>query len=179
MATYVTKQCPYCYHAYQVFQSGEQRKYGCPLLTCVKCNKTFFDADIKEPALHGYENLYETHQSAKRGCIMAFYIPTGILLIGAGIGIFVTLNSAVGFIPILMAAMIFWPVFSYINKKIYEKKHAEEIWELKQKEYDASIVRLQNYDYVKALAEYDPLAKDLLRDMEKGIRVRYAPPPHP
>ena len=59
MAVYVTKKCPHCGYKYQRFQSGDQRKYGYPYLTCEKCKNSFWDDDIKEPALYGYENMHE------------------------------------------------------------------------------------------------------------------------
>lgn len=53
---YVTKKCPYCKKTYEqevasTFVNG--RKYGCPLMTCAKCGKQFWDDEYYEIAVSG------------------------------------------------------------------------------------------------------------------------------
>ena len=85
MATYVTKKCPHCGYAYQFMQGGDQRKYGCPYKICERCNNPYWDTDIKEPALYGYENLHETMESVSQGCTLFICIPFGIIALFGGI----------------------------------------------------------------------------------------------
>lgn len=85
MAIYVTKKCPHCKTAYQIFQSGEQRKYGCPYKTCTKCFNHYWDNDIVEPALHGYKNAYEIKKSIMSVILIIMYTFTALLMLGGGI----------------------------------------------------------------------------------------------
>ena len=85
MAIYTTKRCPYCGYAYKFLQRGEQRKYGCPLQTCIKCHKKYWEPDIKEPALYGFNNLYEVRKNINRYITIVLYSSLGLLSIGGGI----------------------------------------------------------------------------------------------
>ncbi len=173
MATYVTKKCPHCGYAYQVFQSGEQRKYGCPYKTCAKCFKHYWDADIVEPALHGYENSYETRQSINRVIVMVLYIPMALLMLGGGISL-LTEGEMLGLFCLAMAGFIAWAIGSHIKGKIDDKRHWDDIVRNRQLEYDKSMERLKDTNYLTDLANFDKRAKKLLDERMNGDIEHYA-----
>lgn len=173
MATYVTKKCPYCGYAYQIHQSGEQRKYGCPYQTCRQCHNSYWDTDIKEPALHGYSNTYEITQSIKRGITLLLCAPMGLFMLGIGIYLLVY-GEMIGLFPLFMGSFISWVIFSYYKRKYDDSKRQDEIINEHQREYDASKERLQNINYLTALAKYDSLAEKLLNERMNGQVEHYA-----
>lgn len=177
MATYVTKKCPHCGYAYQVHQSGEQRKYGCPYKTCVRCGESYWDTDIKEPALHGYENTYEVVQSIRRIITILIYAPMGLLMLGGGLYLLVE-GELGGLFLIAMGGIVTWIIVSHIKEKIYEKKHRDEVIAGQQKGYDASMERLKDTNYLTALATHDSRAKKLLHERMNRMEEHYAERPH-
>ena len=176
MATYVTKKCPHCGYAYQVLQSGEQRKYGCPYKTCTHCNNSYWDTDIKEPALHGYSNAYEVTQSIKRGITILLYAPMGLLILGAGVYLLIN-GEIIGLLALLIGGSISWVIFSYFKRKHDDSKQKDEIVAEQQRDYDASVERLKNTQYLTALAEHDSRAKKLLHERTNGQVEHYAQRP--
>ena len=176
MATYVTKKCPHCGFAYQVFQSGEQRKYGCPYKTCERCFKNYWDTDIVEPALHGYENLYETRQSINRAIVMILYTPMALLLLGGGIW-FLIEGEMMGLFALAMGIGIMWMIGSHIKQKIDDRKHWDDIVRNRQIDYDKSMERLNDTNYLTALANFDKRAKKLLDERINGETEHYATRP--
>lgn len=176
MAIYVTKKCPHCGYAYQILQSGDQRKYGCPYQTCERCHNSYWDTDIKEPALYGYENLHETKESVKRGVSLVLYIPIGIITLY--LGIFLLINAEMmGIFSLAIGVYVAWLIGSYFKQKIYDNKHINDIIENRQKEYDASMMRLKNINYLTALSKHDALAKKLLKERTLGEVEHYAKRP--
>lgn len=176
MATYVTKRCPHCGYAYQIHQSGEQRKYGCPYKTCIRCQQSYWDTDIKEPALHGYNNTYEILQSIRRIICILICAPVGILCFVGGL-LFIVEGEMAGLFLIAMGGFVAWIIGSYIKGKIYEKKYRDEVIASQQRGYDASMVRLKNTNYLTALAEHDYLARKLLQERINGNEEHYAKRP--
>lgn len=174
MATYVTKKCPYCGHIYQNFQSGEQRKYGCPLLTCARCNESFWDDDIKEPALHGYHNAYEEKQSAKRGITMVIYVPIALFMLLIGVFMLSEGEMMMGLFLLAFGIFPLWTIFSYYKSK---SDNANLILSVQRHDYDESMIRLKNTDYLTALAKHDSFAKDLLEERIEGMEEHYATRP--
>ena len=173
MATYVTKKCPHCGYIYQFHQSGDQRKYGCPYQTCTRCHGSYWDTDIKEPALYGYENLHETKESIKIGITIALYTPLGLVCLGLGIFMLIE-GSLMGLFLLAIGAFVIWTICSHFQQKIYDDKHRDEIIETQQKNYDASLARLKDTNYLTALAEHDRLAKKLLEERIDGNLEHYA-----
>ncbi len=176
MAVYVTKKCPHCGYAYQILESGDQRKYGCPYQTCMRCHKSYWDKDIKEPALHGYENFYETRKGITTGISLIIYVLIGILMFSYGI-LFVMEQEMIGFFAIAMGALCVWGIVSYIKQKIYDEKHRDDIIANQQRDYDMSMARLKDTNYLTALAKYDVLAKKLLKERINGDIEHYAKRP--
>lgn len=176
MATYVTKRCPHCGYAYQIFKSGDQRRYGCPRKICTNCKKHFWDTDIKEPALYGYENSHETANSIKRWFALLLCSAFTIMFIGSGIFILSTGDSRGG-VCVGVGGLFALYIGVYIKEKIYEKKHHADIIAKQQKEYDASFERLQNSIYLAVLAEHDYLADKLLRERTGEKPEHYAQRP--
>ncbi len=176
MATYVTKKCPHCGYAYQIFQTGEQRKYGCPYNICTRCNHPYWDKDTKEPALYGYHNVYEVKQSILRGIAFLLYISLGLFSIGACIFMLKT-DTIIGLTFLGMAVFSFWAIISYIKEKRYNLVHQSEIISEQQRNYDASLVRLNDTNYLTALAEYDSRARKLLQERTNGQEEHYAQRP--
>lgn len=176
MAIYVTKRCPHCGYAYQIHQSGDQRKYGCPYQTCERCHNSYWDTDIKEPALHGYENLHEAKESIKRGIVLIFYILIEIVFLSGGI--YSLMNKEMfGILFLAFAGCLAWVIVSYFKQKIYDNKHIDDIIQNQQREYDASMARLKNNNYLTALAKHDALAKQLLKERTLGKIEHYAKRP--
>ncbi len=173
MATYVTKKCPHCGFVYQNFKSGEQRKYGCPYKTCTRCSNNYWDTDIVEPALHGYENSYETRQEVNRAIVMVLYTPMALLLLGLVIW-FLMEGEKIGLAAIAMGVGIMWMVALHIKQKIYDEKHWNDIVANRQKDYDKSMERLKDTNYLTALASFDKLAKKLLEERINGETEHYA-----
>jgi hypothetical protein len=114
MATYVTKKCPHCGYAYQFLQSGDQRTYGCPYKACTKCGRHYWDKDIVEPALHGFENSYESTQRAKR--VLAIIVCT-LLSIWAFVGGVwcLRIGDKTGFFLIAMGLLFVWTIGSHVK----------------------------------------------------------------
>lgn len=185
MATYVTKRCPHCGKSYQFLQFDQGRQYGCPQKTCLYCNEIFWDTDIKEPALYGYNNFYETRRSLQRYITVVLYSLFGAFCIVAGIGLFIEslisdFSSQMSWLYLLFIALgigDLWLIVSEIKHIINEKKHKSEIVFHQQEEYDASMTRLQNTNYLSALACYDSRANKLLNERLSGKTQHYAPRP--
>ena len=173
MATYVTKKCPHCGGTYQFLESGEQRKYGCPCMICLKCGERFWDTDIVEPALHGYENSYETTQSVKRAATLVLYIPLALLMIGVGIWGLKNGND-MGYFFLGFSILLMWVIGTHIKEKIDEDKNWDNILAKRQEDYDKSLERLKDTDYLVALADFDELAEKLLNERINGETEHYA-----
>lgn len=175
--TYVTKKCPHCGKTYQFAQSGEQRKYGSPFIRCLRCKNVFVDKDISEPALHGF--WIEEDTSGKwKGVVASFVILLAALLaIGSGIYLLVSSGDEIdiGNVGVLLFGVaLLMPYLMLIHDKVYKKTHREKMIREKQELYDASMKRLEDTEYLRALALVDSLAKDLLYEREHGQKERYA-----
>lgn len=176
MATYVTKKCPHCGYAYQFMQGGDQRKYGCPYKICERCNNPYWDTDIKEPALYGYENLHETMESVSQGCTLFIYIPFVIIALFGGI--YLLLNAEIiGIFLLALGGINAYIICSYLKRKKDEITNRDEIIKTQQKEYDESMKRLQDINYLSRLAKVDSLAKKLLEERKNGELEHYAKRP--
>ncbi len=174
MATYVTKKCPHCGYTYQFHQSGDQRKYGCPYQTCTRCKKSYWDKDIKEPALHGYKNFHETKEGIARGITIILYGCSGILLFLGGIFLIVEFGDIMGVFLLIIGIFSIWAIYSHFKQKFYDMQHKDKIIANQQKNYDASMERLKDTNYLIALAKLDSRAKRLLDERIKGIEEHYA-----
>ena len=170
MATYVTKSCPHCRHTYQFMQGGSQRKYGCPYITCEKCKKSFWDNDIKEPALYSDE----TNPLAV-GCGILFISLFSIVLLLSGLLLMLEGQIIFGIFLMGIVGLI---IAVEISEIIYEKKHKDEILANRQKEYDESLLRLKNTGYLSALASYDSKAANLLKERLNEEEEHYAERPN-
>ncbi len=173
MAIYVTKKCPHCGFKYQVLKSGEQRKYGCPYKICAKCFKYYWDTDIVEPALHGYENSYETGQKIRRAIAMILCIPAALLMFGCGILVLLA-GDMEGLFFLACGVFIMLVIGSHIKDNIDEKRHWDDIITNRQIDYDKSIERLKDTNYLTALANFDKRAKKLLNERMNGDIEHYA-----
>ena len=176
MAVYVTKKCPHCGYKYQRFQSGDQRKYGYPYLTCEKCKNSFWDDDIKEPALYGYENMHEKIERIKtvNSAVLTFVMSVGLFLVG----LFMLIKgSLAGVFLILFSCGFVYMIIDFIRQKAYTEEHRDEIIAKQQADYDASIERLKNKNYLEALAKRDKLANKLLQQRINGETEIYADRP--
>lgn len=176
MAIYVTKRCPHCGHAYQVLKSGEQRKYGCPYKTCMKCGKSYWDKDIKEPALHGYENTYEDMQSIRTVITILIYGTMGVLLLGGGFYLVIG-GELGGLFLVAMGGSITWIIGSHFKEKLDDMKRRDKIIAARQREYDESIARLKDSNYLTALATHDSRAKKVLYERMNRMEEHYAERP--
>lgn len=176
MATFTKKNCPHCGETYRSYQGIDNRIYGCPLLVCPHCNKPFWDSEIKEPALYGYKNSYETISSIKMliGLILDACF-TAFLIWG---GVYTTVNKEDGSITLFLFGGLGLLVFIvFVVFYIQSKRHPEETIKAQQDGYDASIIRLKDTNYLVALANYDPLAKKLLNERMNGEAEHYAKRP--
>jgi len=176
MATYVTKKCPHCGYIYQLPHGGEQRKYGCPYQTCTRCYKSYWDTYIKEPALYGYENSYETRQSIKRAIVIILYTPFASFMLGIGIYLLL-MGEMIGLFCLAVGGYIVWEIGSHIKQKIDDNRHWGDIIKNRQIDYDKSIARLKDTNYLTALSKYDKLAKKLLEERINGAVEHYAKRP--
>lgn len=176
MATYVTKRCPHCGYIYQNHDAGEQRKYGCPRQICTRCLKPYWDTDIKEPALYGYENMYEIMHGIGREIKMLIYIPLGLIMFGTGL--FMTIERGMlGLFLIALGGLLIGVCVSYGRQKISDKNNRDKIIAKQQEEYDASIKRLQDTNYLTALATKDSRAKKVLYERVNKMEEHYAERP--
>ena len=173
MATYVTKKCPHCGYTYQFLQSGEQRTYGCPYSSCIKCGKHYWDKDVVEPALHGFKNSYEDAQSAKRILAIIVCTPLAVWMFVGGVWS-LRLGEKIGLFAIAMGLFLVWDIGSHIKGKIEDQKHRDQIVKRQQSEYDASMKRLQDTDYLSALAKIDEQAERLLEERTSDKTEHYA-----
>lgn len=178
MSTFINteKKCPNCGLVYRSYPGRELRLYGCPLIFCKQCNKPFWDNEIKEPALYGYENSYEKSNNIY---VIIFSVVSSCLAIGCIFGgIYLSINNEDGVLTCFLLAGLFsfFPVL-FLILFIYNKTHQEKIIGNQQQEYDASKERLQNTAYLIALAEHDSLAKKLLKERMSGIIETYAARP--
>ena len=179
---YTTKKCPNCRFAYVNQSAGDQRKYGSPLRKCPKCGTSFWDTDVKEPALYAYENLHETVKGFRNVVSMIIY---GVTLNAFGIGSVCLLfyfgiseDSWACWLFIAVAIYIDYLIISHIKQKNDEKKRWPEIVKERQAQYDQSMIRLQDEEYLKALAQVDRRAKQVLNSYQKGEDPVFAPRPH-
>ena len=142
---YTTKRCPHCGFKYVNHDPRDQRKYGCPLLTCPSCKQKFWDSDIKEPVLYGYK------LSIKYLISLFWWFLITIVFIVISIYAF-SEGELTGLIPLLFGLFSLFVVVANIRSLIDERKNR---WV----EYELSFMRLQNTEYLNALAEYDSRAK--------------------
>lgn len=177
MAVYVTKKCPHCGHAYQYRQNGEQRKYGCPYKICMICGESFWDTDIKEPALHGFENAYETGQSIKRVFTLILYSPMLLISIYGAKLLLSEGDVLIGIVSLLMGAGLLWAYIAFIKEAIDNKRNHAEIIANQQQRYDESVERLKNTTYLTALSKHDDRAYKLLQERMNGEVEHYAKRP--
>ena len=170
MAKYTTKKCPYCGRAYQILQMGDQRDYGCPLKICERCKKVFFDSDIKEPALYGYNNAYEKYRIVRNFIIIIVHLMASIGCIYLGIE---TDYPIIFLIPLFNIIVI----VIYLIKLLDEKRNKEDIIEHQRIEWDESYDRLKNTEYLEALSKFDNKAGILLQQRQSGEEEKYAERP--
>lgn len=173
MATYVTKKCPHCGFAYQFMYVGEQRKYGCPLQTCLKCKNQYWDTDIKEPALHGYVNIYEIKKILFGIIFCTIFLLGAIVFSGAGVYLLYS-GEYTGALAFVIGGIFVWSLVSIIKRIIKAIKYKDSILFDRQKAYDASKARLKDTNYLTALAERDLLARKLLKKRTAGAEEHYA-----
>lgn len=178
MATWTTKRCPYCKYSYVINAGGDQRRYGSPLVKCQCCGKQFWDTDIVEPALYGFENLHEDIELLKRwlAVIIGGSVSIGFLYLGY---LFI-ISGDFDWILIFIFGFpmfIFYMLFSYFRRVRNDKKNKEEILEKHRIEYDESLKRLSNMEYVKALAEFDKKAEKLLNEYKNESKGTFAERP--
>lgn len=176
MAIKITKKCPYCGLTYRYSTYGDQRLYGSPYKTCIKCLNHFWDKDIVEPALYGFENLYETGRSIMNALILILYAPVGLLMLGGGIWL-LTIGKNYGLLFLALGGFITWAISSDIKDKINNKKNRESIIRDRQVQYDNSMKRLNDTNYLAAIANFDRKAKKLLHERINGEEEHYAPRP--
>ncbi len=178
MATYTKtdKKCPHCGNVYRSYPGREECIYGCPLILCKHCNQYFWDNEIKEPALYGYDNDYERKNNIRLTIFLLLMTCAAIGCLCSGI--YIVVNGEEGsFTPFLLAGLFsILPILFFIIH-IYERKNPEKAVAFIQKSYDLSKERLQNTVYLTALAEHDPLAKELLHERISHKPETYAARP--
>lgn len=177
MAAYVTKRCPHCGSIYANKGSSSLREYGCPYITCFKCGKSFWDTDIKEPALYGFKNGYETRRSIKAIILILFTIPIGLGFCVGGIFSLRGNELWTGLGLVFIGGAYLYTVISYIAKQTKKRKNGDGILLEQRSSYDESMDRLNNNEYLSALAEHDRLAKKLFDARKAGNQQKYAPRP--
>lgn len=176
MGTYVTKKCPHCGHTLQFMRREEPRKYGCPCKICTNCKKPYLDTDIKEPALYGYINLYEISTKVLGSIACLIFCVGAIAFLVMGIFALIS-GELLGLLSILIAGIFISGVVNFVKKIIYHVKHKKEILSSAQIEFDESMIRLKDTDYLTALAENDLRAKKLLFERKHGYTEHYAKRP--
>ena len=170
------KKCPHCGHTFQLLKRQEPRKYGCPLKMCTKCYKPYFDTDIKEPALYGYTNLYEIFNRII-GIPVAVIFAIGAIAFFIG-GVYILISGEIiGLFSFLISGIFIYLIVRLIKRIVYYTKNRNDIILDKQIDFDDSITRLKNTDYLTSLAECDYRAKNLLIKRKKGYPERYAKRP--
>ena len=177
MAIYVTKKCPHCGYKYQTHQAGDQRKYGCPCQTCARCSGVYWDKDIKEPALYGYKNFHETKETILRGILLLFSGIIGVCFIVEGIFFIFETGEIIWIFELIVGSFFVWIIYSHFKQKKYDKQHKTDLILSQQKEYDASMKRMRDTNYLKALACFDLRARKLLDERENGMKENYAERP--
>ena len=172
MSTYTQKKCPHCGAVYRSYQGKSQRLYGCPLISCPKCNQSFWDSDIKEPALHGIE---------KERSILSYFWVYWLILSSIAMLVFgivsVIEGEMLGIIGIALGGVMGLIIGVILVDGIHDAIHPEKQQLLLQQQYDASKERLQNTNYLAALTEHDPLAKNLFAERMAGMMETYAARP--
>lgn len=138
MATYQSKFCPHCFNPYQLHQL-KGTEYGCPFITCSKCNKTFFDKDVKEMALECNRPIVPNRFSF----LDFVFLPASVVAFCAAKESpeMATLFFIFGVVSIVSS---FYLIVSAI------KEYPEIVKEF-NKEYYESVARLSNIEYAKAL----------------------------
>ncbi len=82
-----------------------------------------------------------------------------------------------GIFLLAIGGYIAWLIGSYFKQKIYDNKHINDIIENRQKEYDESMMRLKDINYLTALSKHDVLAKKLLKERTLGEVEHFAKRP--
>ena len=156
MAIHTRKYCPHCRHVYQSYSSGSKHLVvgqGCPIITCPRCGKVFFDKGIKEPAFY-----------KKKEKISVFdMIMTPMFPFGAS-GIFFSILALAyqSFKPMFVAIPAF-AFYAYILFICIKNRKEMEV-ELSKK-YEDSVARLSNKEYVIALINHGyRVPKSFLRE---------------
>ena len=181
MATYHTKRCPHCRQAYVFHQWGDQTKFGCPIIRCNYCGEYFWDSDVLEPALYGF---HDTSSSVLKWFVLCLYsiIPIAALFFSSAliIGAIKTGDWSDTGVIVLFALISIAPIAAFVStiKDLVEKKRDREKNLINQRsEYDASMKRLKDIEYVRALAKRDERAKLLLKCMENGTDYKFVARP--
>jgi len=162
---YTTKMCPYCRHPYVIHAPGDQIKYGCPLIICSRCGKNFWDTDIKEPALYGFDNEFEKRKRLETNLAMVMYGGIGLVILIASI---ITEYYFMIIFGILIAGFDFFLISKELERRAQNKKNHDLIIKEQQKQYDESFKRLQNMNYLRGLADVDFRAEFVLKEIESG-----------
>lgn len=145
MSTYTWKSCPHCKHQYKVYSTYttfRDETNGCPIVTCKRCGRQFFDKSIREPAFSS-PPADITILHAILGSLWPFGIG-GIALLIIGI--------ATGYWGVIVISLLAFAAYGYLVY-IGIKKRGEingdikrEYWESKQrladKEYVALLIKL-------------------------------------
>ena len=185
MATQKIKKCPHCGFTYYMGSANYIREYGSPLKKCGRCGQYFWDSDIKEPALYGYKNFYETRKKANLIITYLVVTPLALVMIGGG-GFYLWhtikeettwMNILISLGLLLFGISIAYTIISSLAKKFRDLKNKEAILEEQRKEYDKSMERLNDMKYLEALAEQDSQAEKLLEAKKSGAPPHYAARP--
>ena len=142
MATYTHKYCHNChklYHSYSNLTKSQEQLTGSPILTCKYCGTMFIDRDVKEPALYKKSTTLNIF-----GILLAPIWPfgaTALLFLFCSIKTDGSISTAAAVFGVL--SLIFYLYLIYVGIKNKDSINQE----IKQ-EYNESIKRLKNKDYV-------------------------------
>ena len=151
MATYTTKRCPHCGHAYVYHSRSNQFYWGSPFKVCEECGEAFVDKDGHEMAAD-YPDVNSAISSlkAKSNISAILYIVLGA---GMVIGLLSELGSNTGS---ALLGMAFGAFFLYLGIKGLSSTNSGETIDFITSEYSESLDRFTDPSYVEA---YNRIAK--------------------
>lgn len=133
---YVTKSCPHCKYKYSIMTPKNHKIYGCPIITCERCGKQYFDKDYEEPGIY----IEGANYPNKGGFWECISIIIGIIFIA--FDYYGSSISPVGYI--LGALFVIGSLYILYDKR---KNYQKDLLNAKIA-YQESLNRLSNKEYV-------------------------------
>ncbi len=91
-------------------------------MQCTKCGELFWDKDVVEPALHGFDNTYEDVQKTKRIFSFLFVAPMCILAFVGLAWMIIDNRQWAASVFLAIPGYMIWSLFSYVRENYFDKE---------------------------------------------------------